>query len=230
MVAIIFDLPEMNITISATYAEVPDYVENVITGDATAEGILPIGEVASLFQFKVGSYDYNGTPTNTYRVNYTAPLSSINLTNTIVVSGQISTNDTSITVPEDFIRYLVYKLLGLFYNDALITNSDTIKTNLQSSYTTAVDNKLTELNSYGEINITQTDTANPSERIIEAISLNESTRLNGLSDSVNWMNCPLQINDVLIFKLTITAAEGQENETSVEAILPRSYVIKLTLY
>jgi len=156
-------------------------------------------------------------------------------------------------VAHDFVRFLALRLFKTWHGVDLFNNEKAL---LQSLRTICGDNEEgTTGKTWGDIkakldqvgmtdgalssangaagehymtNADQTDD-NICRVLFEQMTKNAISRFNDVVPSTEKQSLPFVLGDSISFKLTINAADGQEELTSVDPIEPRSYEIKLLI-
>tara|TARA_B100001093_G_scaffold93118_1_gene85336 strand:+ start:11898 stop:12710 length:813 start_codon:yes stop_codon:yes gene_type:complete len=149
----------------------------------------------------------------------------------------------------DFTRYLATKLFGTHHGVELFNNEPALLTNLRTITGSGAGNAMaTVTDALALVNLTgthagmatdgngdkymtnaTTTNANLGKILFEQLTSTVPARFATLSDSNAKQAMPLLADDILSFKITINAATGQENLTSVSAIPARTYKIKLLM-
>ena len=227
--------------------------------DATAVFYVRLSDMTNLFQYQTDSFDVNNvdasdikyyvfrrsTPTE-FRINPSHAMMNKTESAGMLGSGVQEITANKSLVKHDFIRYIALRLFNTYHGVDLFQNEQELHENLTYLGETVqhnVDNIIagvsttsaSETMAYdasGNKYLTNDVSGNTNlcRELMRQIAASEPSRFyNHGGNTAGLRNMPLQENDSINFKLTITAAAGQNVLTGVSVIPSRSYMIKMVL-
>ena len=227
-----FYLSQLNVDVDASSATFTGAVTVPFDASASAEVDVSFSVLRNLFQFSTDASDIDNVVATDilYKVDYTTQAEPLGVdlnTNTEVYEGFIQSGATDNNVAWDFVRYLALKLTNTYLGVDLFSNETELRENLTSTFKTEFNTVLVGLADAGVLNDSNDS---PSEAILKQIISSAPSRLNNLTDLIvggTWHQCPINADDYLYFKLTVTPATNQESLTSVSALPDRTYLIRI---
>lgn len=153
-------------------------------------------------------------------------------------------DDNRNLLKHDFVRYLSYKLFNtifgvdLFQNETellenIVGHGNTIKTGIVTKLTavgvTGSNASLSDVSGSKYFTNAETDTNNICRVIMRQLASSAPDRFTTMTASSAIQSVPFVADDTLYFKVTVAAAAGQNDLTSVGAINNRTYNIKILL-
>lgn len=153
-------------------------------------------------------------------------------------------DDNRNLLKHDFVRYLSYKLFNtifgvdLFQNETellenIVGHGNTIKTGIVTKLTavgvTGSHASLSDVSGSKYFTNAETDTNNICRVIMRQLASSAPDRFTTMTASSAIQSVPFVADDTLYFKVTVAAAAGQNDLTSVGAINNRTYNIKILL-
>ena len=152
-----------------------------------------------------------------------------------VIVGFMKYEDTNSpfgNATHDYVRYLANRLFNHHSAADLFSNEAELRTTLRDNFSTTFHNSMSSLN---EIETYHSGSSAP-KTILNQIIHSSPERLQSIYDlqveeGTQWYRCPFLANDILYFRLTVVAANGQHNLTGLQpgSIPNRVYLIKATL-
>lgn len=228
-----------------------------LTVDATAVFHVSLDDMKAVFKFETDSYDFTdleSTDIKYYVDSGAFPL--LNPANAMMDAaeslGAIATANIDANkqmVAHDFVRYLAVKLFNTHHGVDLFNNEVNLLKNLREICSDAAEGntwfdvkaKLAKVGLSGDhADITGTDgskymtNSNSTDENICRVLLEQMTnsaisRFSDIAASDAPQSLPFRVDDSISFKLTIHAADGQEELTGVAPLDPRSYEIKFVI-
>ena len=227
--------------------------------DATAVFYVRLSDMTNLFQYQTDSFDVNNvdasdikyymfqrsTPTE-FRINPSHAMMNKTESAGMLGSGVQEIGADKSLVKHDFIRYIALRLFNTHYAVDLFQNEqelhenltylgETIRHNIDTIVSGISTTSASETMAYdasGNKYLTNDVSGNTNlcRELMRQIAASEPSRFyNHGGNTAGLRNMPLQENDSINFKLTITAAAGQNVLTGVSVIPSRSYMIKMVL-
>ena len=227
--------------------------------DATAVFYVRLSDMTNLFQYQTDSFDVNNvdasdikyymfqrsTPTE-FRINPSHAMMNKTESAGMLGSGVQDIGADKSLVKHDFIRYIALRLFNTHYAVDLFQNEqelhenltylgETIRHNIDTIVSGISTTSASETMAYdasGNKYLTNDVSGNTNlcRELMRQIAASEPSRFyNHGGNTAGLRNMPLQENDSINFKLTITAAAGQNVLTGVSVIPSRSYMIKMVL-
>lgn len=223
---------------------------------ATAVYYVKTSDMKNVFKFQSDSFDVtNDAATDVkyyvYRdaTNWPANL-KLNPANAAMISpnwmvateGGVAANKN--LVKHDFVRYLAKSLFNTVHGVDLFANEAELLTSLVTGgkaarldIETALDNVNAVTGASGGLTPNKyatnalTGTSNICRELMLQIVNQRPERFNDLSNNTTGqiISVPLKDGDNFNFKVTVSAAAGQHDLTSVGSIVPRSYGVKIIL-
>ena len=212
-----------------------------------------LSDMLNVFKFQSDSFDVNNVDASdikyyVYMNAWPADL-SLNPANAHTLSSTpILPNSADVVakrnfVKHDFVRYLALRLFNTAYGVDLFSNESELLSDLVTKGATAAGSIITALNAVDQSAASlsgtaphkystnaSTGTSNFSRELLRQIAHYAPARFASISDISGIQSIPLQANDTISFKVSITAAANQHTLTSrPSAIETRTYQIKLTL-
>lgn len=163
-------------------------------------------------------------------------------------------NASDMMVAHDFVRYLAQELFNSAYGADLFDNQKALLNNIReicgsieagqtwfdivaklksvSADATGADaNADLETDPSGNKYLTDSTVgdSNVCRTLFQQLTGNAIDRFATIQGGDGYQSLPLEANDSISFKLTVAAAPGQHNLTTVDPIAPRSYEIKMIL-
>lgn len=245
---------QMDLSASIQTAEIP-----ALDVSAVAVFEVMLDDMKGLFKYQTDSSDLTNLDETDikYYVDETKWPSDFNPVNAMMndadSSGSIAIDGfepNKLLVAHDFVRYLASKLFNTFHGVDLFNNELELLQNLRlicndsAEGHTAFDIKAalakvganaTHADAEGETAgaYYMTNKNNTSENIcrvlLEQMTKTAIDRFAEISNSPESQSLPFLVGDSISFKLIVSAAEGQEELTGVDAIDSRSYEIRLNI-
>jgi hypothetical protein len=200
----------------------------------------------SLFQFQTDSLDMTDTASEDilYKINYTTsatPLTADFVTSTIMTANEITFDNATKNIPNDFLAYLALSLFGTSKGVDLFTNEVAIATSVQTQSVAAFDARLVALAGFGALTYGGVDTtgttltnSNPSRMVFDHIMVSQPSRFADISGykigETDWFKMPILAGDSINFVLSITSPNDKTIVgSSGTTIANRKYQIKMTV-
>lgn len=244
---------QMDLSASIQTSEIP-----TLDTSAVAVFEVMLNDMKDLFKFQTDSADVTNLDETDikYYVDETKWPLDFNPVNAMMdaadSSGSIAIDGfegNKLLVAHDFVRYLASKLFNTFHGVDLFNNEVELLQNLRlicddsAEGHTAFDikaalEKVGMNGNHADIkggigSSYMTNENNTSENIcrvlLEQMTKTAIDRFATISDSLDPQSLPFLVGDSISFKLIVSAAEGQEELTGVDAIAPRSYEIRLNI-
>ena len=227
--------------------------------DATAVFYVRLSDMTNLFQYQTDSFDVNNVDASDikyYMFHRSTPAEfhinpSHAMMNKTESAGMIGSGVQEITankslVKHDFIRYIALRLFGTHHGVDLFQNEqelhenltylgETIRHNIDNIITGVSTTSASESMAYdasGNKYLTNDASGNTNlcRELMRQVAASDPARFyNNGGNTTGVRNMPLQEDDSINFKLTITAAAGQNILTGVSVIPSRTYMIKMML-
>ena len=237
MSALSFYLAQLNIVVDASSALLSGTDTVPFDGSANVAVTIPLENAMNIFQFKTDSTDINNVTADDikYKVVYSGAdptRMQFNLdASAVLFAGDIYPGATNRNTTYDYVRFLAQELFNTHLGVDLFSNETQLRETLRDDFSVAFDSNMTVLAGHGETNA---DGNSPSKSILLQVINSASDRLSQIDqdyaiENDDWYRCPLMVDDMLYFRLTVNAAAGQDNLTGVEAIPARVYLIRATL-
>jgi hypothetical protein len=228
--------------------------EAPVTLDVSAIAVynVKLSDMLAVFKFQSDSFDVNDTDASdikyyVYMSNWPAnlklnPVHAGSLSSSPILATGGSISDEKNLVKHDFVRYLAEQLFNTPHGVDLFSNEDALLSDLVSKGATArqaIDASLNAVNQDSAANGTSpnkystnalTGAANFSRELMRQIANQSPARFAGISSSTAIQSVPLEENDTISFKVSVSPAANQHNLTSrPSAFNTRVYQIKLVL-
>ena len=211
-----------------------------------------LSDMQAVFKFQSDSFDVNDTDASDikYYVYMNAWPASLKLnpvhagalsSTPILATGGSVTADKNL-VKHDFVRYLAEQLFNTPHGVDLFSNEDALLSDLVSKGVTArqaIDASLNAVNQDSAANGSSphkystnalTGAANFSRELMRQVANAAPSRFAGISNVSTVQSVPLEVDDTISFKVSISPAANQHNLTSrPTAFNTRVYQIKLVL-
>lgn len=211
-----------------------------------------LSDMQAVFKFQSDSFDVNDTDASDikYYVYMNAWPASLKLnpvhagalsSTPILATGGSVTADKNL-VKHDFVRYLAEQLFNTPHGVDLFSNEDALLSDLVSKGVTArqaIDASLNAVNQANAANGSSphkystnalTGAANFSRELMRQVANAAPSRFAGISNVSTVQSVPLEVDDTISFKVSISPAANQHNLTSrPTAFNTRVYQIKLVL-
>lgn len=211
-----------------------------------------LSDMQAVFKFQSDSFDVNDTDASDikYYVYMNAWPASLKLnpvhagalsSTPILATGGSVTADKNL-VKHDFVRYLADQLFNTPHGVDLFSNEDALLSDLVSKGVTArqaIDASLNAVNQDSAANGSSphkystnalTGAANFSRELMRQVANAAPSRFAGISNVSTVQSVPLEVDDTISFKVSISPAANQHNLTSrPTAFNTRVYQIKLVL-
>ena len=227
--------------------------------DATAVFYVRLSDMTNLFQYQTDSFDVNNVDASDikyYMFHRSTPAEfrinpSHAMMNKTESAGMLGSGVQEITankslVKHDFIRYIALRLFNTHYGVDLFQNEqelhenltylgETIQHNIDNIITGVSTTSASESMAYdasGNKYLTNDASGNTNlcRELMRQVAASDPARFyNNGGNIAGLRNMPLQEDDSINFKLTITAAAGQNILTGVSVIPSRTYMIKMML-
>lgn len=252
-------LPGLNQTFSlSTFATLDASSINLDSTDATAVFYVRLSDMTDLFQYQTDSADINNVDASDIKyyvlhrklptglqLNPSHAMMDKNESAGMLGLGEGFSSDKSL-VKHDFIRYIAQRLFNTYHGVDLFQNEtelqenitylgETVRHNINNILSGISTTSASEAMSYdasGNKYLTNDSSGNTNlcREIMRQIAASEPSRFyNNGENTAGLKSVPLHENDSINFKLTITAASGQNTLTSVSVIPSRTYMIKMVL-
>jgi hypothetical protein len=228
---------QLDVAVTSASATVSGADTTSFSGDATAEVNIGKNMLQALFQYESDSIDINDVTSQDvkFRVVYSTsqdPL-SINLdNNTLVTTNPIHGAALDNHVTFDFTRYLALKLLGTHAAVDIFDNEEALRSTLNDQFKTNFNSVLLSL--IGVEADQSVASSSPSKSIFNQLIKNEASRFSDITsyeaevaNGRHWYRMPILAGDRLYFRLTVSAASGQESLTGVSPVPDRVYLIQI---
>jgi len=254
-----FTLSGLNQTFSlSTLAALDASSISVESTDATAVLYVRLSDMMNLFQYQTDSFDVNNVDASDikYYVFHRSTPTELHLNpshammNKTESAGMLGSGDgydsSKSLVKHDFIRYIALRLFNTHHGVDLFQNEqelhenlaylgETVRYNIDNILTgvsTTSDSETMAYDASGNKYLTNDASGNTNlcRELMRQIAASDPARFyNNGGNTAGIRNMPLQENDSINFKLTITAAASQNILTGVSVIPSRTYLIKLML-
>lgn len=235
-------LPLFSVTVTSDLATIYGESYQALTGDATADVDVSTTLMQELFQFQTDSTDINDISVNDikYKVVYTSavpplPLGiDIDTSSNVSVSAIASNSGLNYNVTYDYVRHLALELFGTHLGVDLFNNEETVRSELNLRFKTALDTMLAADNgverhsgedTYMRASLLQI-LKNAPERLADITTY--EVGVDGVSGET-WYKTPFLAGDKLYFNLTVNPAATQSESTTGAAVTTRTYLIRVTL-
>lgn len=228
--------------------------EAPVTLDVSAIAVynVKLSDMLAVFKFQSDSFDVNDTDASdikyyVYMSNWPAnlklnPVHAGSLSSSPILATGGSISEEKNLVKHDFVRYLAEQLFNTPHGVDLFSNEDALLSDLVSKGATArqaIDASLNAVNQANAANGTSpnkystnalTGAANFSRELMRQIANESPSRFAGISSSTAVQSVPLEENDTISFKVSVSPAADQHNLTNrPSAFDTRVYQIKLVL-
>jgi hypothetical protein len=210
-----------------------------------------LSDMLNVFKFQSDSFDVNNVDASdikyyVYMNAWPADL-SLNPANAHTLSSQpILPNSADVVakrnfVKHDFVRYLALRLFNTAYGVDLFSNESELLSDLVTKGANAASEIINALKAVDQASASKgsvphkysendlNGTSNFSRELLRQVAHYAPARFASISDISGIQSIPLQANDTISFKVSITAAPNQHTLTNVAAFETRTYQIKLTL-
>jgi hypothetical protein len=211
-----------------------------------------LSDMRNVFKFQTDSFDVNNVDASdikyyVYMNAWPADL-SLNPANAHTLSSEpILSNSADVVakrnfVKHDFVRYLALRLFNTAYGVDLFSNETELLSDLVTKGATAAGSIITALKAVDQASAARGEaphkysendlngTSNFSRELLRQVAHYAPARFASISDISGIQSIPLENDDTISFKVSITAAPNQHTLTSrPSAIETRTYKIKLTL-
>jgi len=211
-----------------------------------------LSDMQAVFKFQSDSFDVNDTDASDikYYVYMNAwpaslklnPVHAGSLSSTPILATGGSVTAEKNLVKHDFVRYLADQLFNTPHGVDLFSNEDALLSDLVSKGATArqaIDASLNAVNQDSAANGSSphkystnalTGAANFSRELMRQVANAAPSRFAGISNVSTVQSVPLEVDDTISFKVSISPAANQHNLTSrPTAFNTRVYQIKLVL-
>jgi hypothetical protein len=226
--------------------------------DVSASAVynIKLSDMLKVFKFQSDSFDVNDTDasdikyyvfdaSNAWPTNLVLNPANADMSNNPIFAtgGDIVLNKNK--VKHDFVRYLALKLFNTAYGVDLFSNEDAlltdlvskgatahaaIKTALAAVSTTAAGLADTDVNGLKYATNALTGETNFSRELLRQVAYAAPARFSATSDISGVQSVPLQVDDTINFKVSISADAAQHNLTGVAGPFDvRVYQIRLVL-
>lgn len=228
----------------------------VLDVSASAVYNIKLSDMLNVFKFQSDSFDVNDTDasdikyyvfdaSNAWPTDLVLNPANADMSNNPIFAtgGDILANKNK--VKHDFVRYLALKLFNTAYGVDLFSNEDAlltdlvskgatahaaIKTALAAVSTTAAGLANTDANGLKYATNDLSGNTNFSRELLRQVAYAAPARFAGISDISGVQSVPLQADDTINFKVSISADAAQHNLTSVPGPFDvRVYQIRLVL-
>ena len=211
-----------------------------------------LSDMQAVFKFQSDSFDVNDVDASdikyyVYMSNWPAELKlnpvhagSLSASPILATGGSVTAEKN--LVKHDFVRYLAEQLFNTPHGVDLFSNEDALLSDLVSKGVTArqaIDASLNAVNQANAAHGTSpnkystndlTGAANFSRELMRQVANAAPARFAGISNVSTVQSVPLEENDTISFKVSISPAANQHNLTSRPAAFDtRVYQIKLVL-
>ena len=228
------------------------------TLDVSASAVynIKLSDMRNVFKFQSDSFDVNNVDASD--IKYYVFSADPNWPNNLVINpahADMSNNPIFATsadivpnrnkVKHDFVRYLALKLFNTAYGVDLFSNEDALLGDLVSKGATAYDDIKSALNAVNTTaaGLPATDgsgnkyatndlsgNTNFSRELLRQVAYAAPARFAGTENVSTIQSVPLEVDDTINFKVSISAAANQHNLTGVAGPFPiRVYQIRLVL-
>ena len=211
-----------------------------------------LSDMQAVFKFQSDSFDVNDTDASDikYYVYMNAwpaslklnPVHAGSLSSTPILATGGSVTAEKNLVKHDFVRYLAEQLFNTPHGVDLFSNEDALLSDLVSKGATArqaIDASLNAVNQANAANGSSphkystnalTGAANFSRELMRQVANAAPSRFAGISNVSTVQSVPLEVDDTISFKVSISPAANQHDLTSrPTAFNTRVYQIKLVL-
>lgn len=211
-----------------------------------------LSDMQAVFKFQSDSFDVNDTDASDikYYVYMNAwpaslklnPVHAGSLSSTPILATGGSVTAEKNLVKHDFVRYLAEQLFNTPHGVDLFSNEDALLSDLVSKGVTArqaIDASLNAVNQANAANGSSphkystnalTGAANFSRELMRQVANAAPSRFAGISNVSTVQSVPLEVDDTISFKVSISPAANQHDLTSrPTAFNTRVYQIKLVL-
>jgi hypothetical protein len=211
-----------------------------------------LSDMLNVFKFQSDSLDINNLDASDlqYYVYMNAwpadlslnPANAHTLSSSPILSAPFAVDENKNFVKHDFVRYLALRLFNTAYGVDLFSNESELLSDLVTKGATAAGNIITALKAVDQASAANgeaphkystnalTGATNFTRELMQQVANAAPARFNGITNTTGIQSVPLQLDDTISFKVSITAASGQHNLTErPSAIETRTYRIKLVL-
>lgn len=226
--------------------------------DVSASAVynIKLSDMLNVFKFQSDSFDVNDTDasdikyyvfdaSNAWPTNLVLNPANADMSNNPIFAtgGDIVLNKNK--VKHDFVRYLALKLFNTAYGVDLFSNEDAlltdivskgatahaaIKTALAAVNTTAAGLADTDVNGLKYATNALTGETNFSRELLRQVAYAAPARFSATSDISGVQSVPLQVDDTINFKVSISADAAQHHLTNVAGPFDiRVYQVRLVL-
>lgn len=256
MPAINFSLSGLNQSFAlGVSGELAGEVPTVLDVSATAVYYVKLSDMKKVFKFQTDSFDVNNVDASD--IKYFVFDSSLNWPEKLVINpanANMSTGAlaslsadvlaTKNKVKHDFVRYLALRLFNTIHGVDLFSNEEALLDNLVSKGATAhsdIKSALAAVNTTAaalSANVYQghhyatnenLGVTNFSRELMRQIANGAPQRFASIDNSSGIQSVPLDVDDTINFKVSISAAANQNSLTGVGALDTRVYKISLIL-
>lgn len=230
-------LSQMDTNVTSSSATLPVSVDTAsFSADAVAEQAISLDILRNLFQFHSDATDVTDVAATDllFKFVYTSGDLGVDLGATTITSGSVDTTPSSQIIAHDYVRYLALNLFGTTLGADLFSNEAPLRADLQSTFSTNFAAVLTNLNAAAPVDTTGSSLVldmfkqmigNNPERFADITPY--STSFTDPSGNA-YYSLPIQAGDVIVFKITISAASGQESLTGGSVSIPdRTYLLRM---
>jgi len=214
---------------------------------------IKLSDMLNVFKFQSDSFDVNNVDASDlqYYVYMNAwpadlslnPANAHTLSSSPIFEAPAVVDENKNFVKHDFVRYLALRLFNTAYGVDLFSNETELLEDLVTKGATAAGNIITSLNNVNQSAAALSGTAphkystnsddtntNFTRELLRQVANAAPARFAGITNTNGIQSVPLQLDDTISFKVSITAASGQHNLTErPSAIETRTYRIKLVL-
>lgn len=228
----------------------------VLDVSATAVYYVKLSDMKNVFKFQTDSFDVNNVDASD--IKYFVFDSSLNWPENLVINpananmsaGELASLSTDVLatknkVKHDFVRFLALRLFNTIHGVDLFSNEQQLLEDLVSKGATAhsqIKSALATVSTtasalinvyqghYYATNETPAGPTNFSRELMRQIANGAPQRFATIANSSGIQSVPLEVNDTINFKVSISGAAGQNALTSrVDALDTRVYKISLIL-
>jgi hypothetical protein len=253
-----FSLSGLNQTFTlGVSGELAGDIPAVLDVSAAAVYYVKLSDMKNVFKFQTDSFDVNNVDASD--IKYFVFDSSLNWPEKLVINpanANMSESPlaalsadvlaTKNKVKHDFVRYLALRLFNTIHGVDLFSNEDALLEDLVSKGATAhsaIKTSLAAVNTtaaalsanvydghyYATNTVPAAAATNFSRELMRQIANGAPQRFATIANSSGIQSVPLEVDDTINFKVSISAATGQNALTTVGALDTRVYKISLVL-
>jgi hypothetical protein len=237
-----FYLSQLDVDVTSSSATLSGSTSTSFTGDATVDVNVPLATIKELFQYQSDSIDVTDAVADdikfrsVYATNVLPLGINIDESAPVVPAGAIDAAASNMNLTYDYVRYLALKLFNTHLGVDLFDNEASLRSNLNASFKTNLDDVLVAVNDDG---VTDQSGTAPSRTVFNQLIANKPSRFNDITvdesalvDGKQWYSAPCAIDDIIYFRVTVAAAADQQKLTapsSTTVIADRVYLIRATI-